>query len=419
MWKSGDRLCFLLGPPRFCGQLQFGRPFDRPFPNIGSLVRINRAPPCSLSRLVPPPSLRVFLCHLLPALAFLFSSVPAMRPISGTASPRLSPVQIPQFVSESPHFSPVHIPKFDTFSPPMDAGDASSDDGDSLNTPLTEHHHHRLHSCDVYDQPDYSQDAYSSPEHYIDDEKANMCSPQYRCLPQRVPSVSPGPEHSQDLLFPTFSSPSGSNITSPSYSTRTLDPTASPFTPTRQTFPSSSPVSSASPFLYPDASPSGSTLPSLPSLSLSNIGCDDMDDHPSLLLSPTHEDSLLCKGRQYSALFHPEHMLNPYFVRNYRLEDELGAGGYGFVMTARHRSEGHEVAVKFIIKDKVPEHAWWEDEMFGRVPTEVMLLSLVNHENIVRCLDLFEDEVYFYLVSRMRAVPLRYTAILMLIYPRL
>ncbi|KAI8972200.1 kinase-like protein [Trametes punicea] len=140
-----------------------------------------------------------------------------------------------------------------------------------------------------------------------------------------------------------------------------------------------------------------------------------MDDHPSLLLSPQHdpslaspttcEDSLLCKGRLYSPRFHPEHTLNPYFVRTYRLEDELGAGGYGFVMTARHRTEGHEVAVKFIIKDKVPEHAWWEDEMFGRVPTEVMLLSLVNHENIVKCLDLFEDDVYFYLVQELHGTP--------------
>ncbi|KAI0769794.1 kinase-like protein [Trametes elegans] len=140
-----------------------------------------------------------------------------------------------------------------------------------------------------------------------------------------------------------------------------------------------------------------------------------MDDHPSLLLSPAHgsslaspticEDSLLCQGRLYSPRFHHEHTLNPYFVRSYRPEDELGAGGYGFVMTARHRTEGHEVAVKFIIKDKVPEHAWWEDEMFGRVPTEVMLISLVNHENIVRCLDLFEDDVYFYLVQELHGTP--------------
>ena len=87
-------------------------------------------------------------------------------------------------------------------------------------------------------------------------------------------------------------------------------------------------------------------------------------------------------------------------VDSFVFQDELGSGGYGFVMTARHREDGHEVAVKFIIKDKVPDHAWWEDDTYGRVPTEVMLLSLVNHENIVKCLDLFEDEVYFYLVSR-------------------
>lgn len=337
-----------------------------------------------------------------------------MRPMSTASSSRLSPVD---------------IPLFDPFSPPMDAGDASSDDGDSLNTPLTEHHDHRLHSCNVYELQHFSRDAYHSidsahrPDQYIGHEKANMCSPTYRGLPQPAPSAHP--ELSQDLLFPAFSSPSqcslnipsasraSSNLSSPGYSSSPLDPTASPFTPTRQMFPHDSPVSAASPFLYPDASPSGSKLPSLPSLTLSNIGCDDMDDHPSLLMSPAHgaslpsppicEDALLCQGRLYSPRFHPEHTLNPYFVRSYRLEDELGAGGYGFVMTARHRSEGHEVAVKFIIKDKVPEHAWWEDEMFGRVPTEVMLLSLVNHENIVRCLDLFEDEVYFYLVSVMCA----------------
>ncbi|KIP11641.1 hypothetical protein PHLGIDRAFT_21574 [Phlebiopsis gigantea 11061_1 CR5-6] len=66
-------------------------------------------------------------------------------------------------------------------------------------------------------------------------------------------------------------------------------------------------------------------------------------------------------------------------------------------MTARHRLEECEVAVKFIIKEKVPEHAWWDDEMLGRVPTEVMIMSLVEHENIVKCLDLFEDDLYFYL----------------------
>ena len=68
-------------------------------------------------------------------------------------------------------------------------------------------------------------------------------------------------------------------------------------------------------------------------------------------------------------------------------------------MTAYHRTEGHEVAVKFIIKDKVPEHAWMEDDVVGRLPTEVVLLSFIQHDNVVKCLDLFEDLLYFYLVS--------------------
>jgi len=73
-------------------------------------------------------------------------------------------------------------------------------------------------------------------------------------------------------------------------------------------------------------------------------------------------------------------------------------------MTAYNRVKGREVAVKFIIKDKVPDHAWMDDERLGRMPTEVVLLSFVNHESIVKCLDLFEDDLYFYMVCFLPAV---------------
>ncbi|EEB98937.1 hypothetical protein MPER_01468 [Moniliophthora perniciosa FA553] len=66
-------------------------------------------------------------------------------------------------------------------------------------------------------------------------------------------------------------------------------------------------------------------------------------------------------------------------------------------MTAKHRRLQYDVAVKFIIKAKVPEYAWMEHELYGRLPTEVMLLSVLDHENIIKCLDLFEDPLYFYL----------------------
>ena len=122
---------------------------------------------------------------------------------------------------------------------------------------------------------------------------------------------------------------------------------------------------------------------------------------PSILFSPRRLPATghNAKAQMYSSPFPEGHQLNQDFVQTYQLEDELGSGGYGFVMTAYHRTEGHEVAVKFIIKDKVPEHAWMEDEVVGRLPTEVVLLSFIQHDNVVKCLDLFEDVFYFYLVS--------------------
>jgi serine/threonine protein kinase len=91
--------------------------------------------------------------------------------------------------------------------------------------------------------------------------------------------------------------------------------------------------------------------------------------------------------------------LYPLFAEAFQLGDELGSGGYGFVMTAHHRATGCEVAVKFIVKETVPVHAWMENEDVGRLPAEIMLLSLVKHDNIVQLLDVYEDELYYYMVS--------------------
>lgn len=118
----------------------------------------------------------------------------------------------------------------------------------------------------------------------------------------------------------------------------------------------------------------------------------------SLVPTPPPGHPYNTEAHLHSAKFRRGHRLNHRFVELYQLQDELGSGGYGFVMTARHRLSGQEVAVKFIIKEKVPEHAWMEDELLGRLPTEVVLLNSIFHPNIVKFLDLFEDKLYFYLV---------------------
>ena len=120
--------------------------------------------------------------------------------------------------------------------------------------------------------------------------------------------------------------------------------------------------------------------------------------------SPMADD--LC-AINYSPRFPHGHYLNPAFVRVYLLGDELGSGGYGFVMTALHRRHKLEVAVKFVIKAKVPEQAWVNHDTLGKIPMEVMLLRIVNHENIVKCFDVFEDELFFYVVSPVVFCPCR------------
>lgn len=116
-----------------------------------------------------------------------------------------------------------------------------------------------------------------------------------------------------------------------------------------------------------------------------------------------HTASLL--GRNYSPRFPEDHRLLETFVHDYRLCDELGSGGYGFVMTAVDRQENVEVAVKFIIKEKVPEQAWMKDEVYGRIPMEVLVLHVIEHENIIKCLEFFEDELFFYLVQELHGSP--------------
>jgi hypothetical protein len=169
---------------------------------------------------------------------------------------------------------------------------------------------------------------------------------------------------------------------------------------------SAPPISPCAPSL---TSPGSPPSPSIPSLSDGTIVRESLEMDPfdtafaavneaHITHAPLLVQMSYMQACRYSSRFPNHHLLNSSFVRAYELGDELGSGGYGFVMTAYNRAADQEVAVKFIIKNKVSEHAWMEDDVFGRLPTEVMLLSLIDHENIVKCLDLFEDELYFYLV---------------------
>ncbi|ORZ20568.1 kinase-like domain-containing protein [Absidia repens] len=94
------------------------------------------------------------------------------------------------------------------------------------------------------------------------------------------------------------------------------------------------------------------------------------------------------------------HRLHPVFLAKYSVGEELGSGGFGFVVSAKNRSTGMEVAVKFIFREKVPYHAWVRTDQ-GVLPMEIYVLKNVNHPNIIRYLDDYQDDRFCYLVMEL------------------
>ncbi|KAF9193291.1 hypothetical protein BGZ50_007551 [Haplosporangium sp. Z 11] len=106
-----------------------------------------------------------------------------------------------------------------------------------------------------------------------------------------------------------------------------------------------------------------------------------------------------------SARYLQNHTLVPEFAQQYTLGDELGSGGFGFVVSAVRNSDQKEVAVKFIFREKVPVYGWAKDPELGVVPMEVYVLRNVSHPNIIGFLDVFQDMRYFYLVMELHGTP--------------
>lgn len=267
----------------------------------------------------------------------------------------------------------------------MDTSDSSSDDGDHLHTPLQLPDSTTIAShSDRPSSSNQSTDLFDFPQ------------PKYIHVSRSVSPVFPEEQHTH---FEFSTSHAHADL---SHNALQLEGACQPLLTSQNSHFSfaSSCESTPPPYQLHDQLPS---VPFPPEPHHPSPSCTT--SCPRLSRSSRPKYHVTTKASAYSRRFPRGHFLNPEFVQWYHLGDELGAGGYGFVMTAIHRLELREVAVKFIIKAKVPEHAWMEDKSARRVPTEALLLGLLDHPNIVKCLDLFEDELYFYLVQELHGTP--------------
>ena len=79
----------------------------------------------------------------------------------------------------------------------------------------------------------------------------------------------------------------------------------------------------------------------------------------------------------------------------YKIEATIGKGSFATVKKAKNRETGERFAVKVLSKKKMTE----EDKI--AMQTEIEILKQVDHPNIVRLIDIFEDERHWCLVMEL------------------
>ena len=83
----------------------------------------------------------------------------------------------------------------------------------------------------------------------------------------------------------------------------------------------------------------------------------------------------------------------PSKLDSYKIEETIGEGTFGKVKLATHIKLNEKVAIKFINKKKLINKG--DNE---RIKNELKIMTKLNHPNILKAFEVFEDEVNYYLV---------------------
>lgn len=81
--------------------------------------------------------------------------------------------------------------------------------------------------------------------------------------------------------------------------------------------------------------------------------------------------------------------------KTYKIEGTIGKGSFATVKKAKNRETGVRYAVKVLSKKKMND----EDKI--AMQTEIEILKTVDHPNVVKLVDVFEDERHWCLVMEL------------------
>ena len=79
---------------------------------------------------------------------------------------------------------------------------------------------------------------------------------------------------------------------------------------------------------------------------------------------------------------------------------KMGEGAYGKVNLCLHKVKKYIVVIKMIFKERILVDTWVRDRTLGTIPSEIQIMATLNkkpQENILRLLDFFEDDDYYYI----------------------
>jgi BR serine/threonine kinase len=80
------------------------------------------------------------------------------------------------------------------------------------------------------------------------------------------------------------------------------------------------------------------------------------------------------------------------YVGPYRLEKTLGKGQTGLVKLGVHHKTGKKVAIKIVNREKLNE------SVLMKVEREITIMKLIEHPNVLRLYDVYENKKYLYLI---------------------
>jgi serine/threonine protein kinase len=97
---------------------------------------------------------------------------------------------------------------------------------------------------------------------------------------------------------------------------------------------------------------------------------------------------------------HLEIFLNCGWIKHCHTFQLIGNGAFGSVKLAARKDTGLLAVSKFVCKAKVLPESWVQSGKRGNrmIPIEVHLLESLNHPNIVKVLDVYENDKYYQLV---------------------